>query len=65
MEFARDVSAHFKQWLTATDITTFDDLCDFVVLEQFKNDLPDHITTYITERKTSLLLVMPFGQQLD
>jgi len=37
VEMARDLSVHFKCWLTALDITTFDDLCELMTLEQFKN----------------------------
>lgn len=51
MEFARDVTGHFKRWLDALEVTTFGHLCDLVVLEQFKNMLPGYIATYVSERK--------------
>ncbi|XP_033986450.1 uncharacterized protein LOC117482461 [Trematomus bernacchii] len=50
---ARDLSVHFKRWLTALDVTTFDDLCELMTLEQFKNILPDKIATYITEHRVT------------
>ena len=51
VEMARDLSVHFKRWLTALEIDSFDDLCELMILEQFKNILPDKIATYITEHK--------------
>lgn len=30
---------------------TYEELCDPIVLEQFKNSVPDHIATYINESK--------------
>ena len=51
VEFVRDLTTHFKRWLGALDITTFDDLCELVILEQFRNTLPGRIATYINERK--------------
>ncbi|XP_034081218.1 uncharacterized protein LOC117552092 [Gymnodraco acuticeps] len=53
VEMARDLSVHFKRWLTALDVTTFDDLCELMTLEQFKNILPDKIATYITEHRVT------------
>ncbi len=50
-EFARDLSTHFRRWLTALEVTTFEDLCNLVILEQFKNNLPERVSTYISERK--------------
>uniref|UniRef100_A0A3B5B1E3 SCAN box domain-containing protein n=1 Tax=Stegastes partitus TaxID=144197 RepID=A0A3B5B1E3_9TELE len=50
VEYVRDLQTHFKRWITALNISTFDDLCELIVLEQFKNVLPDRIATYINER---------------
>uniref|UniRef100_A0A8P4K9M3 SCAN box domain-containing protein n=1 Tax=Dicentrarchus labrax TaxID=13489 RepID=A0A8P4K9M3_DICLA len=50
-ECTRDMSTHYRRWLTALQVTTFDELCDLMILEQFKNSLPERIATYITERK--------------
>lgn len=52
-EFARDLTTHYKRWLTTLEITTFDELCDLMILEQFKNGLPERIATYIMEQKIS------------
>lgn len=53
VEFARDLTTHFKRWLTALDVTGFDDLCDLVILEQFKNVLPGRLVTHINDREVT------------
>ncbi len=49
VEYARDLNIHFKRWLAAVNVTNFDDLCNLVVLEQFKNMLPGRLATYVSE----------------
>lgn len=51
VEFARDLTIHFKRWLIALDVSDFDELCDLIVLEQLKNTLPERLATYLNERK--------------
>ena len=51
VEFVRDLILHFTHWCKAADVETFPDLCDMILLEQFKHTVPDHIVTYITESK--------------
>lgn len=34
-----------------SEVDTFDNLCDLVVLEQFKNSVPNNVALYITEHK--------------
>ena len=51
LEFARDLSCYFARWCAALDVKDFDGLCDLIVLEQFKNTLPENIANYITDRK--------------
>ena len=53
VEFVRDLTTHFKRWLAALDISTFDELCELVILEQFKNTLPGLIAIYINEQKVA------------
>lgn len=53
VEFARDLSLHFNRWCKAAAVETFPDLCDLILVEQFKQAIPDHIATYITERKVT------------
>lgn len=49
LEFARDLTAHFTPWCSALQIESFQDLCDLIVLEQFKNSLHENIATHICD----------------
>ena len=51
VEFVRELTAHFGRWCSSSEVDTFDKLCDLVVLEQFKNSVPNNVATYITEHK--------------
>ena len=50
VEFARELSKHFNRWCSAVGVITFKDLCDLIVLEQFKDSLPSEVATHIDER---------------
>lgn len=41
----------FNHWCTSLDVSSFSDLCELTVLEQFKNSVPSHIVTNIDERQ--------------
>ncbi|XP_055721489.1 uncharacterized protein LOC129813225 [Salvelinus fontinalis] len=51
VEFARQLSVQFNRWCSASAVVTFQGLCDLIMLEQFKDTIPDRIATYINERK--------------
>lgn len=51
MEFARELCTHFSRWCGALKVSTYEALCDLIVLEQFKNSVPGHIAVYISEHK--------------
>lgn len=51
LEFARDLTAHFTCWCSSLNVNSFHDLCDLIVLEQFKNAIPKGIATHIAEKK--------------
>ncbi len=51
MEFARDLVAQFSRWCSASKVSSFTELCNLVVLEQFKQSVPSCIAAYINERK--------------
>lgn len=51
VEFARDLTSLFGRWCTASEVDTFDALCNMIVLEKFKNSLPSQIAVYISEHK--------------
>lgn len=50
MEFARDLMKHFNWWCSATEVATCKNLCDLMVLEQFKDSIPPEVVTHIAER---------------
>ena len=41
LEFARDLLTHFNRWCSAAEVKDFDGLCNLMVLEQFKNSVPE------------------------
>lgn len=51
LEFACDLSAQFERWCSAAGVSSHETLRDLIVLEQFKNSVPEHIATFISERK--------------
>lgn len=51
LEFARDLVTHFNRWCSASEVKNFGDLCNLMVLEQFKNSVPERIAMYISEQK--------------
>ncbi|KAK0130945.1 hypothetical protein N1851_034377 [Merluccius polli] len=51
VEFVRDLTAHFGRWCAASEVDTFEKLCNLVILEQFKNSVPKNVATYLTENK--------------
>ena len=51
VEFARQLSLQFNRWCSASAVVTFQGLCDLIMLEQFKDTIPDRIATYINEQK--------------
>ena len=50
VEFARELSKHFNGWCSAVGVITFKDLCDLIVLEQFRDCLPSEVATHNDER---------------
>jgi len=51
VEFARDLVTLFGRWCSASEVATFDAVCDMIVLEKFKQSIPSHIAVYISEHK--------------
>ena len=49
LEVVRELAALFTRWRTAEGVDAFAGLCELVVLEQFKNIIPERITTHINE----------------
>ena len=51
LEFARDLTTSFNRWVNASEVTDFEELCDLMILEQFRNAVPPRVATYINEQK--------------
>ena len=51
VEFMREKELLFDRWLSSQNITTFEDLRDIVILEDFKNCLPKSDATFVSEHK--------------
>lgn len=41
----------FDRWVNSLDITTFEGLCDLIILEDFLNGLPKNVATFVSEHK--------------
>lgn len=50
-EFGREKEALFDRWCQSTAVLDFKDLRNLVLLEEFKNCLPENICTYLNEQK--------------
>lgn len=50
VEFAHEITRLCNKWLKATKVTTFDQLLNLIVSEQFKKTLPFELLRYIEEK---------------
>lgn len=53
--FARDKRMLLDKWCAASKTTTFDQLQEMFLLEDFKSGLPDNLVTYLNEQKVNSL----------
>ncbi len=53
--FARDKKMLLERWCAASKTTTFDQLQELFLLEDFKNCLPGNLVTYLNEQKVNSL----------
>ncbi|KAK0155502.1 hypothetical protein N1851_002092 [Merluccius polli] len=51
VEYVREKEMLFDRWLNSQEVTTFQALWDFIVLEDFKNCLPASVATHVSEHK--------------
>ncbi|XP_034001760.1 uncharacterized protein LOC117494871 [Trematomus bernacchii] len=56
VEFVCDLTSHFQRWCAAAKVVSFDGLCELIVLEQFKDVIPQRVVTYVNEQKPSTAL---------
>lgn len=55
VEFAREKSALFDKWCQASKTRDYEQLRELVLIEEFKNSLPDKIVVYLNEQKVLTL----------
>ena len=55
VEFAHEKSVMFDKWCSASNIITFEQLKELMLLEEFKNCVPKKIVVYLNERNVSSL----------
>lgn len=55
VEFAREKGVLFDKWCQASKVTAFEELKELVLLEEFKNRLPDKLAVYLSEQKVTSL----------
>lgn len=51
VEFAREKESLFDKWCSASKINDFEGLRELMLLEEFKNSLPERLVVYINEQK--------------
>ena len=58
LEFASEKSRAFLKWLNSAGVSTFDQLVNLMVLEEFKRKLPLSIMLHIEDRRRLLLKIL-------
>src|SRR4029434_5295752 len=48
---ARDLVGFFDRWCSSVSVNTYERLCELMVLEQFKNVVPERLAMFINEHK--------------
>ena len=56
VEFVRDLTCHFQHWCSATKVSSFVSLCELIILEQFKDAIPQSVSIYVNEQKPTTAL---------
>ena len=55
IEFAREKERLFNRWCTSQQVDSLELLRELILLEEFKNCVPEVITTYLNEQKVNTL----------
>lgn len=50
---ARELTSLFNRWRTSLCVSTFEELCNLIVLEQFKNIISERVVMYVNEHKVT------------
>lgn len=56
LEFLSDLVKHFDCWVAAMEVNDYNGLRELIVLEQFKDTLPEHVADYISDQKVNTAL---------
>ncbi len=51
VEFVREKESMFDRWCASMKVTTYEELRELILLEEFKNCLPERVETYLNEQK--------------
>lgn len=51
VEFVHEKESMFDRWCAALKVKTFEELRELILLEDFKNCLPERVVTYINKQK--------------
>lgn len=52
----RDLTCHFQQRCSAAKADSFEDLSELIIMEQFKNSIPQCFTSFVNEQKPTTAL---------
>uniref|UniRef100_A0A3B1JS97 Gypsy retrotransposon integrase-like protein 1 n=1 Tax=Astyanax mexicanus TaxID=7994 RepID=A0A3B1JS97_ASTMX len=55
VEFARDKTVLFEKWCSASKVLTFEQLKELILLEDFKNSVPEVVVVHLNEQKVTTL----------
>lgn len=55
VEFAREKATLFDRWITASKVLDYNCLRELILLEEFKNGLPERMVVHLNEQKVSTL----------
>ncbi len=55
VEFAHEKTTLFDKWCDASKVTTFDQLKELILVEEFKYSISEKIVVYLNEQKVSSL----------
>ncbi|KAJ8340985.1 hypothetical protein SKAU_G00332760 [Synaphobranchus kaupii] len=53
VEFAREKESMFDRWCAAQGVKQFEQLRDLMIMEEFKNCLPERVATYLNKQKVT------------
>lgn len=55
MEYAHSLTKLRKRWLAASGVTTYDQLCELIDLEQYLRGVPQEVKLYLVEKEVKIV----------